>query len=343
MLLNKDDCLVLRGLAISSIFLHNYCHLLPNASHENEFFFSEENNLYFWGHLFSTDFLIQLSSYLGHLGVPVFVFLTGYGLSIKYGQSKDRVDVITFIWNHYKKFFFPMLFGTILFILFYGIIHQSFWEGWPISFFSHLTLTINLVLHPDSFIKPGPYWYYGMTMQLYIIYRLLLYNRSNRYLLFLVLLSIIGFLLLESKHYSLIWFKYNAFGWLLPFAVGMLCANNATCYMIKDWYWVVVLVCSMLSILLLGFNYYLWLIIPVLTILFYISLSQLIKGYTYKIFHYLGSISMFVFVVHPIVREVVMNTFPGENKYVGIVVYVAVTIVCSFLVSRLPIILRLNK
>ena len=343
MLLNKDDCLVLRGLAITSIFLHNYCHLLPNASHENEFFFSEENNIYFWNHLFSTDFLVQLFSYLGHLGVPVFVFLTGLGLSIKYGQSKDRIDVKTFIWNHYKKFFFPMLFGTILFILIYGIIHKSFWEGWPLSFISQMTLTNNLVLHPDRFIKPGPYWYFGMTMQLYIIYRILLYNRSNRYLMSLVLLSIIGYLLLESKHCSLIWFKYNAVGWLLPFAVGILCAKETTCSRIKGRYWVAVLVCSMLSILLFGFNYYLWLIIPVITILFYISISQLIEGYAYIIFHYLGRLSMFVFIVHPIVREVILNTFLGEYKYVGIVVYVAVTIVCSSLVSRLPNILLLNK
>lgn len=287
-ILNLDDCLVLRGMAITSIFLHNYCHLIPDAAHENEFYYSEENNSYFWNHLLSSDIIVQLFSYLGHLGVPVFVFLTGYGLSKKYGMYTD-VGINTFIWNHYKKFFFPMLFGMISYIIIYGLIHANLWDGWIQTFCAQMTLTNNMVFHPDWFIKPGPYWYFGMTMQLYIIYRLLVYKRSTYMLTLLVLLSIFIFVLLESKHYSLIWFKYNSMGWLFPFGIGIWLSKIIECPMVREWQWFIIMIISIISILLFGFNYYLWLLIPIVVLLFFYSICKLMKGYCYKVFHFIGN------------------------------------------------------
>ena len=74
------------------IVVHNFCHLLPNAAHENEFFFDVGNDQFFLAHIFTSDFVVQLFSYWGHLGVPVFVFLTGYGLSQKYECSPIMVN-----------------------------------------------------------------------------------------------------------------------------------------------------------------------------------------------------------------------------------------------------------
>ncbi len=340
-LLNIDDCMVLRGMAITSIFLHNYCHLLPNTSHENEFFFSEENNSYFWENIYSPDFLIHIFSYLGYLGVPVFVFLTGYGLSIKY-DGNANVSINLFIWTHYKKFFLPMLYGMTFFLIIYGLVHSALWDGWLQTFFAQMTLTSNLVLHPDRFIKPGPYWYFGMTMQLYIIYRFLVYKHSSYFLLVFVLLSIVVLFCFKSKHYSLIWFKYNSVGWLLPFAIGSLLAKNDINLNVKEWKWFLLLFISVVSILLFGFNYYLWLMIPAMTLLFYLSLCKLIKGFFYKTFRFVGSISMYIFLVHPIIREVVI-TISTEYRCLGVTIYIIITIVCSLIISRLPMILSMNK
>lgn len=87
MMLDRNECQVLRGLAIFSIFMHNFCHLFKWTAHENEFSFLSENVAYFWENLYSKFFIVHLFSYLGHLGVPVFVFLTGYGLAIKYSNT----------------------------------------------------------------------------------------------------------------------------------------------------------------------------------------------------------------------------------------------------------------
>lgn len=35
---------IMKGMAIICIMLHNYCHLMPGATQENEFIFSYENH-----------------------------------------------------------------------------------------------------------------------------------------------------------------------------------------------------------------------------------------------------------------------------------------------------------
>ncbi len=82
----------LRGVAILGIILHNYCHWLPNTVKENEYTFSGENVRQFIGCFLSFDqfLFIQILSFLGHYGVPVFLFVSGYGLARKY--EKDGVS-----------------------------------------------------------------------------------------------------------------------------------------------------------------------------------------------------------------------------------------------------------
>ena len=86
--MTKLECEVCRAYAIIAIFLHNYIHWLPNTPQENEFEFDVIRH---WDFIHSiesgNDIFINLLSYLGHLGVPVFVFLSGYGLAQKYGQQ----------------------------------------------------------------------------------------------------------------------------------------------------------------------------------------------------------------------------------------------------------------
>ena len=79
-ILSKENSKVLRGVAIIAIALHNYFHIL-GFSTENEMAFSMENTNHFFsviadGHLFA-----EIFSFLGRLGVPVFIFLTGFGIA----------------------------------------------------------------------------------------------------------------------------------------------------------------------------------------------------------------------------------------------------------------------
>lgn len=337
MLLNRDDCKVLRGLAILGIFIHNFCHMLKGAAQENEFFFSMENDVYFWEHAFSEDFSVHLFSYLGHLGVPVFVFLTGYGLSVKYGrEDSKKIETKMFLIAHFRKLFSPMLFGLFLFYGVFLLINSSLWEGWIISLITQVTMTGNFMLHPNLIIKPGPYWYFGLTMQLYLFYRLIIYNHLNRFFVIILTMSLVALLLLKSHFYLLVWFKYNAIGWLLPFTIGILFgAYNGT---FNNWgraMWCVVSFVFGVVILWAGRNYYSWLLIPVMTIPFFIGICKLLTGYVYVACIFLGNLSLYIFVLHPIAREIVFTLLANNILFVNLFIYITAVILGSLLFSWL--------
>ena len=88
-LLTRDDCSAMRGIAILAIMLHNYCHFIGRIVQENEYQFFASNNDKLWQVLSNPDALlpVHLLSYFGHYGVPVFLFLSGYGLVMKYEKN----------------------------------------------------------------------------------------------------------------------------------------------------------------------------------------------------------------------------------------------------------------
>ena len=80
------QCSALRGLAIIGIFLHNYCHWLGLAVKENEYTFTIDKCRRLLEVMTHPDINlpVHLLSFFGHYGVPVFLFLSAYGLVMKY-------------------------------------------------------------------------------------------------------------------------------------------------------------------------------------------------------------------------------------------------------------------
>lgn len=83
-LLTRDNSLLLRGVAILFIVLHNYLHYPQfGFSGENEMSFSAAKAEGFFSAITVGSNLIgEFISHLGWIGVPVFVFLTGYGIAL---------------------------------------------------------------------------------------------------------------------------------------------------------------------------------------------------------------------------------------------------------------------
>jgi hypothetical protein len=88
-LLAMSESAALRGIAILGIMLHNYCHWLGFAVKENEYTFDAERPMQFWDKLmsFDSDLFIHFFSFFGHYGVPVFLFVSGFGLVKKYEKG----------------------------------------------------------------------------------------------------------------------------------------------------------------------------------------------------------------------------------------------------------------
>ena len=180
---------VLRGVAILSIILHNYCHVLKGAIFENEFTYQSWHVSKLLNYLAHPNIYLplQLLSFFGHYGVVIFVFLSAYGLEKKYGHSTQEVPIIPFIWTHYLKLLSMCISGYAAYLLL-----NAYYTDYPSSVIfgvlSQLSMLSNLQIFNAETFAPGPYWYFGLTFQLYVLYRLFFFppimgnNRRSHYL-----------------------------------------------------------------------------------------------------------------------------------------------------------------
>ena len=91
-LLSLAESKALRGIAILGIILHNYCHFLGFAVKENEYTFTLAKPMQLLDRIMTLnhDLLVHVLSFFGHYGVPVFLFISGFGLVCKYEQKTQQ-------------------------------------------------------------------------------------------------------------------------------------------------------------------------------------------------------------------------------------------------------------
>ena len=143
-LLSSAQCQMLRGIAILGIFLHNFCHLLRGSNEENEFEFIAERVSNMWNYWTGGNIdvfaPIQMFAFFGHYGVPIFLFLSGYGLVMKYeGISSPQVGIWRFLGSHWLKLFKLMILGFVL------------------SVITYMTLALSVIMFLTTLPKPRCY------------------------------------------------------------------------------------------------------------------------------------------------------------------------------------------
>ena len=328
--ITKKECSALRGIAIMAICLHNYCHILPHSVQENEFSYDIHHYELFWNSIHFHDFFIQFFSYWGHHGVSVFVFLSGYGLSIKY-SDKISVNRKKFVYEHFKKLALPLLGGTILFQFILFLENDSF--NCFISTLLQCTMLLNIGYGYEDYIVPGPYWYFGMTLQLYIFYIFFIYKRPVIFSLIPFIISFIGLALLERHQGILIWAKYNLWGWLLPFYIGLYTKHIR----IKSYKAFSLPALLFISILILLFEAHFnsWLWIPGIVVVLFLLVIKVLPPRIITWGDYLGNISLYIFVIHPIIRRMTITLADTYNNYIGLLIYIFATITISHLVANI--------
>ena len=319
--LTKSQCDVLRGLAIIGIFLHNFCHWLPGSNKENEYTFLLErgdNMWHYWtGGGLDHFFPIQFFSYFGHYGVPLFLFLSGYGLVLKYErEGATRVKTLSFIGYHWLKLFRLMILGYLLSVLAYETWCGFEPHAWN-EVVSQLTLVVNLIfIDPGGALLPGPYWFFGLMLEVYIIYRLLIYpshdkcNSVWRWLMPVLLIMVSWLLMATQKaHITILnYLRYNATVAMLPFGMGILLARYGMPKLSKPTLAIIALV-SIPAMAVLNLNFQSWLWTPVVVIagavafvLLLDALSNRASDVVIKPLAWFGAMSSCIFVVHSIPR-----------------------------------------
>ena len=193
--LSRSECNVLRGLAIIGIFLHNYCHWIGSIVKENEYQYFQRNVDWLNQVWVNPDLNLpfHLISFFGHYGVPVFLFLSAYGLVLKY-EAKPHLDASTqFVningktmwnWNEplrfirylYLKLFKMMIVGFVAFTMLDYITYGPHKYA-TLDVVAMLGMFNNILPDPDRIIWPGPFWFFGLMLQLYIVYRLFIYRK----------------------------------------------------------------------------------------------------------------------------------------------------------------------
>lgn len=331
--LSIEECSALRTIAILSIVIHNFAHKLPGAAVENEFAFNIDNSINFSNKALSSDFFIHIFSFWGHLGVPVFIFLSAYGLSLKYG-NEGSINWKQFLLSHYKKLFFPLLFGTIVYTIIMYVMEENF--SFPIArLVTQCTMVLNLLYPHELNFNPGPYWYFGMTMQLYVFYVFLVYKKSMKWLLILTISSIVLMAFLKNDYKLLIWTKCNIVGWLIPFALGIW---GARCSVLSNLfsrkYIIATFIFSIILLFFFGNNYYLWILIPANTVCMAISFVKSTPITIWRKINDIGSNSIYIFVVHPLIRDIMLPFVPTLGRYGAMVIYFASTLIIAYLVSQ---------
>ena len=335
--LTKSDCAAMRGLAILGIVLHNYCHWLKMAVKENEYTFSN-SNVDGILHAMTTpswDLPIHMISFFGHYGVPVFLFLSAYGLTMKYeiGGAEDKVW--PFLKKHFLKLFSMMIVGFVAFTMIDRITPGAH-HYHLLDVVAQLGLFNNLLPDPDHIIWPGPYWFFGLMMQLYLVYRLFLYKRHWGITLLFMIICWLVQCFCDPQGDTLNRLRYNFIGGMLPFGMGLLYARicqsaNSRIKGFGKWKYIAVVLLSLLLIMAWSIDYQAWFWVPAVVCVFSVALVKITPQSINNILIWVGGISSAMFVCHPITRKIFIPISRQGDVYTGLLLYLVATIMLALL------------
>ena len=360
-LLTRNECTAMRGIAILAIVLHNYCHFIGKIVKENEYQFFISNNDRLWQVVSHPDELlpVHLLSYFGHYGVPVFLFLSGYGLVRKYERQsggqvagggslpQEPVPLTAFVRYSYLKLLRMLIVGFSLFICVDMVTPGRFPFHWD-NVLAQLLMYINILPEPDKIIWPGIYWFFGLMMELYIVYRLLFYRRSSWMVVALIAVCWLLQAFCNPEGETLNRLRYNCIGGMLPFGLGIIAARVLTLRTGSTFLtdsesapyglilWLLVFLISLALVFAMSFNFYTWLLwIPVFIILGTIALVKTMPQWMLKVFIWFGGISAAMFVAHPIARKLFITVAWKQDIYDGLMLYIIAVIALSWAVKQL--------
>ena len=361
-ILTREECTAMKGIAILAIMLHNYSHWLKGIIRENEYTWQQWKCDKLWEVIQQPDaFLpLHLFSFFGHYGVPVFLFLSGFGLVKKYERqwvgerssgmqgSLPEVGIWRFVRYNYLKLFRIFIVGFVLFTLldaFTPGMHRYSWQ----EVVGMLGMYANFFEKPSEVVWPGPYWYFSITLQFYILYRLLLYRWRH----WGVVVGLIGVcwiwqMTCYDDMETLERLRYNLVGGMLPFGMGVLLARfepqlmrnasigETTSGLRQMIGWLFVLIAVTILIFacsIFGFGKWLW--VPLLIVIGTIALIKMIPSQAMPYVLWLGSISAAIFVTHPLVRKVFVRPYLQNDLYAGLLLYIVATLLLSWLVKKI--------
>ncbi|WP_299433171.1 acyltransferase [uncultured Aquimarina sp.] len=346
MRITKNQTNFLKGIGILLIMFHNFFHLTKPYIGENEFDWDIIRIQRYLEVLmaFPEKFLTASLSYMGHYGVQIFIVLSAYGLSIKYFNNQKKIRLLPFMIDRLKKIY-PVYFLAILFL----VITVFFVENRVFNFYEWRDLVLKLMFI-NNFIPNkalninGPWWFFSLIIQLYVLFPLLFYffkrNRFNYIsgILFLVSYYIIFALvqpILETYNLSLL---YLFPGHLPEFVMGMVFVFYPRCHRVNYKF--------------LGISIFVFILANFYSFLFPITFISI----SYILFHFLiwleskspakikaamvrlGELSFYLFAIHGFLRKPWITYSYDTSlfeKYIFAVVFFFISLMASLLLEKI--------
>lgn len=167
--------------------------------------------------------------------LPLFVFVSGFGLFYSYGQ-KGQLDLKDFYLRRLYTVLVPYLIWSFIYMVFRDIFNPSFhFIGVPFkeAFLSYINWTFKENIHT-------PIWFVLMIVQLYAVFPILVNPIAKikkplqaivvNSILFLILVIYLRYFMTMSGIYIIDWLqKYygvNLIGWYFYFILGGIVARN---------------------------------------------------------------------------------------------------------------------
>lgn len=328
-LLSVNDTLVLKGMAIIAIMIHNFVHRIPGSILENQHLFNPENHHRLMECIQSggPHILLNLFSYYGHYGVSVFVFLSGYGLVMKYENTSEKVPLWAFMRKHIKKLWLLLLPLLLPHFLFLSVREPGYFQEHWLDLICMVGFIENL--RPDSYVFHGPWWFFSLIAQLYLVYHLCVYRHTLKTVALLTAVCVAGQFFAMRNNGSIEWLQYirfNFMGAMLPFIIGIVMARKGM-RPTKSLAFV-----ALLFFIICGFNRYAWLMtfgLVTIAALLLVRLARFnISVYNWS--KWTGSLSANLFAIHPIVRECTF-WLHEHLLYISILAYLTISVLCAFI------------
>ena len=339
--LSRRETTVLRGLAIGLIIIHNFCHWLPRCIDENEYTWAL-SRIQRYVHYIQDGgphLVLNFFSHYGHYGVALFLFLSGYGLVKKYEAATSNIQglpikaevpergVASFLLHHAVKLW-QLMIPALIALWALKSFYAGNWNWHADAVIQLLTFTVNLNPHRPLIL--GPWWWFSLMMQFYILYRLVLYRRGKTVLLTTVALCLAlqfwaTFHSLGQLHNSsciMTYLHYNFPCSVLPFALGIWTARYGA-----DWLFHPLTAVISVAVVVAGsYNPWIW------SVASPFAVAIMLQGRRLPL-HWLGTISAWVFAIHPIVREYTIGPARAGHTYTALFAYLAVTLLTAWIVT----------
>ena len=338
----------MRGLAIVCIMLHNYCHVFSFAIKESEFDWAIDQTRR-WGdylHHVDVNLFVNVMSFFGFYFLPAFMFLGGYGLVRKYETGGAPFKAGSFVFKSWRKLLALVLLPQAIFVALQLELtgHTSCTVAGLVG---QLTMTSNFLIGCQSAVNklmgtqldlgikimPFVYWYLGMMMELYVIYALIHRFQGPKARLWVpVGLIAAGMALLlmfpnEGVGQSIV--RSNAPVGLIPFGLGLLAGRYGKAEWISVRRAAVVLPLSIVAIVASSYNFWAWNLNYLWGTAMVVSCGVLMRGITLRTFVKIGEVSALVYILHPVMRWVVIHfasRYYPEWTYSQLAAYVLLTV-----------------